>query len=235
MKHVVGNGDLIKTLRMTKGMSQGDLARVAKVGITTVRRIEQSHRTTSANLEALAKALGVSAQHVLFANSMGDKQAPPKSGLVRRVWHDPVFSKVIATAIIAIAGATATFFLYDSTVKRNVAIKAKTTAPNVNLRDQDQNRALRDHLQEASKTAVVLEQPDPTHPLRSPLVISGNAHSDEMAELGPDLIFRLIDGYGKDLVRVSVSSPDGKPWPLQPTYFEVSTRFTPTTGKAILN
>lgn len=59
-------GDRIRTARRDKKLSQGELAKLAKVGQSTVSDLENNKKGTSAeNMEAIASVLGVSSSYLL--------------------------------------------------------------------------------------------------------------------------------------------------------------------------
>lgn len=54
----------VRELRKGKKMSQGDLAKIAGVGLTTIHRLEKGHDVNPATLKAVADALEVQVSEI---------------------------------------------------------------------------------------------------------------------------------------------------------------------------
>jgi transcriptional regulator with XRE-family HTH domain len=77
-------GERITVLRRRKGWTQPELAKRAKMGATTLNRIENGHQATSTEkLAALARILGTSTDYLLGLSENADsEQVPAAEALV---------------------------------------------------------------------------------------------------------------------------------------------------------
>ncbi|MBZ5729260.1 MAG: helix-turn-helix domain-containing protein [Acidobacteriia bacterium] len=239
--YITVDGDAVRDLRTTKGLSQTELSAAASISLATVRRIEQGQSVRQASVEAVAAYLGTSVDALLHVTTDARADSGHRVGVflrrsltfARGVWNDPVFSKVIAQVLYAAGAALIGLGAYQYfTSKRTHPSTMWSSGPLIEMNRQ-RYEEIAERQRNAGKNAVKLSSPDLWDSLTSPLSIVGTAHSEDGMPLRQDIIFKLIDGYGNEIAHAGARSK-GKFWPKAPTPFNVSIPFRPTTRRAVL-
>lgn len=122
----------LKTLRISRHLSQEDLAEISGLNVRTIQRIENGRKPSIETLKRLASALEIDPSLISTANSMNKSDKPTKLGKSK---FTSLFSKPIFVATDAISIGTA-FFLamflrfgpVNLNINNNVIVVATVTA-----------------------------------------------------------------------------------------------------------